>query len=240
MFSPLNNPQVEQWFQRLNSALKSLPAEEQAKMELEVRQHLEALAIANAELGSSPQEAAELALTQFGNPVRFGHRMAQEWQRQQGWISEEGTFALYIVGMSVVSAVGIQAACWLTPNLYHSLTGMNISASISTPTYELLGVPIATGLAVGRKYPDHALTATPYMASFTSVLPFFTAALALPVQNLTGGWGTVAGYAAGLLAGSFLLTCGAAYLASVTRRGWYRPALADFKLTPPKRRQISR
>ena len=32
-----------------------------------------------------------------------------------------------------------------------------------------------------------------------------------------------------------------AYLASVTRRGWYTPSLADFKLTLPRRRpQISR
>ncbi len=243
MFSPLNDPQVEQWFQQLTSALKFLPAEEQAKMELEVRQHLEALAAANIEAGSSPQEAAKLALTQFGNPAKFGRRMTQEWQRQRGWVSEEGTFALYIVGMYAVSVVGIRAACWLIPNLYHSLTGIDISASTSTLTYELLGVPIAMGVAIGRKYPYHALTGTLYTVSFTSFLPFFTAALALPVQNLAGalaGWGTVIGYAAGLLAGSFLLTYGSAYLASVTRRGWYKPTLADFKLTPPKRWQISR
>ena len=243
MFSSLNDPQVEQWFQRLNSSLKFLPAEEQAKMEMEVRQHLEALAAANVELGTSPQEAAKLALTQFGSPTKFGRRIAHEWQRQQGWISEEATFALSIVCMYVVSAVGIRAACWLIPNLYHSLTGIDIGASISTPTYELLGVPIAMGLAIGRKYPNHALIATLYVVSFTSILPFFTAALALPVQNLAGalaGWGTVIGHAAGLLAGSFLLTCGAAYLASVTKRGWYKPTLADFKLTLPKRHQVSR
>jgi len=32
-----------------------------------------------------------------------------------------------------------------------------------------------------------------------------------------------------------------AYLASVTKRGWYRSSLADFKLTLPRKRiQISR
>ena len=57
MFSPLNDPQVEHWFQRLNAPLKRLPAEERTQIHQEVRQHLEALAAANEELGSSPEEA---------------------------------------------------------------------------------------------------------------------------------------------------------------------------------------
>ena len=83
MFSPLENESSEQWFQRLNAPLKRLPAEQRAELHAEVRQHLEALAAANEELGSTPEEAWEHALAQFGDPGNFGKRMAQEWHLGQ-------------------------------------------------------------------------------------------------------------------------------------------------------------
>ena len=52
MFSPLNDPQVEEWFQRLNAPLQRLPLAERVELHTEVRQHLDALVAANKELGS--------------------------------------------------------------------------------------------------------------------------------------------------------------------------------------------
>ena len=237
MFGSLENEAVNAWFRRLDAGWKYMPAEEQARQREEVQQHLEALMAANEELGSSPEEAMELALAQFGAPRKFGRRMAQEWQRRQGWASVEGAFILYGVGAFAVSAVVIQAICWAAATLYHVLTAVDISASIPTLACELVGVPIATGLALGWKYPAYALTGSLYTTLTMPILSFFTALFAAPIQNSDGawaGWGSVAGYAAGILAGSLLLTCGAAYLASVTKRGWYRPTRDDFKLTMPK------
>ncbi len=78
MFNPLENEASEAWFQRLNAPLKRLPAEERAALHVEVRQHLEALAAANEELGSSLEEAWDLARTQFGDPGKFGRKMRRE------------------------------------------------------------------------------------------------------------------------------------------------------------------
>ena len=86
MFSPLENEDLDNWFQGLNRPLKRLPADERRELHAEVRQHLEALAAANEELGSTPEEAWQFARDQFGDPGKFGRRMAWEWRRKQGLI----------------------------------------------------------------------------------------------------------------------------------------------------------
>ncbi len=78
MFYLQDNESLDKWFQRLNAPLKRLPTDERIKLHQEVRQHLEALAAANEELGSSPEEAWEHALVQFGDPSRFGRQMRRE------------------------------------------------------------------------------------------------------------------------------------------------------------------
>lgn len=78
MFSPLENEELDHWFQRLNAPLKHLPAQERVQLHAEVRQHLEALVAANEELGSTPEEAWQFALTQFGDPTRIGRRLGRE------------------------------------------------------------------------------------------------------------------------------------------------------------------
>ena len=105
MFSPLNDPQVEQWFQRLNAPLKRLPAEERTQIHQEVRQHLEALAAANKELGSSPEEAWEHALKQFGDPGKFGKRMAREWKL--------GKTGCRVEIVAIGFGFGLQVLSWL-------------------------------------------------------------------------------------------------------------------------------
>lgn len=73
-----NNEELDHWFQRLNAPLKHLPAQERVEIHAEVRQHLEALAAANEELGSPPEEAWQFAMAQFGNPTQIGRRLRRE------------------------------------------------------------------------------------------------------------------------------------------------------------------
>ncbi len=91
MFNPSENEALDQWFQRLNAPLKRLPPQERAELHQEVRQHLESLVAANEELGSSPQEAWELAMTQFGDPARIGRRLA--WESGGGWPGNRAAWA---------------------------------------------------------------------------------------------------------------------------------------------------
>ena len=95
MFNPLENEAAEAWFNRLNAPLKRLPAEERVALHQEVRQHLDALAAANEELGSSPEEAWKHALEQFGDPTRIGRRMAWEWRCSHSLFSSEMRAVLY-------------------------------------------------------------------------------------------------------------------------------------------------
>ncbi len=178
MFSPLNDPQLELWFQRFNAPLKRLPAEERAALHQEVRQHLEALAKANEELGSSPEEAWEFALAQFGDPARIGRKLGQKHQQSKTGIRD-----------------GLKAVLFGT-NL-HLLWGV---------TTTLLAHLVYFGCLVLQQFlyvdTSWAITVMPLSGSWT--------------------WRTMAG-------------CAIAYLISVTKRGWYKPALTDFKLTLPRR-----
>ena len=230
MFNPLDNEALDEWFQRLNAPLKRLPTEDRAELHQEVRQHLEALVAANEELGSSSSEAWEHALTQFGDPARIGKRLAWEWRRGQGWVSPDMAAILYGLATHLVAAVAVTAFAKI-------LFALGLTGSTDVTLEYLFGVPVLVGMGVGRKYPERALAGAFYGAltwpilPVSAVLPVFVAAPVVYAVSLP-------------LLFSVLwlgLTCGAAYLASVTRRGWYRPTLADFKLTLPcKHPQISR
>ena len=126
MFSPLNDPQVEQWFQRLNAPLKRLPAEERTQLHHEVRQHLEALAAANEELGSSPSEALELALQQFGDPSKFGKKMAQEWHQGKIGFRADAAAVMFGVGcqMTIMIAWMVLINVWQSGHHNHPLSGV--------------------------------------------------------------------------------------------------------------------
>jgi hypothetical protein len=231
MFSPLNDPQVEQWFQRLNAPLRRLSVEERAELHSEVRQHLEALVAANEELGSSRQEAWEHALAQFGDPTRIGRRLAWEWRRGKGWVrsdvSPDMGAVLYGLGASTVAYAGISRAYVFlcTPARYGEF--LNSHKEIMALAMSV-AFPILMGLMVGRKCPMRALTGALYAALLWPALP-----LAVTATDL----GPVELHQLLIWECSWLtLSSGAAYLASVTKRGWYRPSWADFNLTLPRRR----
>lgn len=236
MFSPLNDPQVEQWFQRLNAPLKRLPAEKRTQLHQEVRQHMEALAVANEELGSSPEEAWQLALVQFGDPGKFGKRMAWEWRRGQGWVSQDMAAVLYGVGVHAAASVGL-VVLFCAVSLLDYFSGARILESgagwLMTAGY-FVGVPAWTGFALGRKFPHRALTGAFFAPLALPVLPLLTAALASVLQS-PAEMGASLAEAAGIGADLLLVTCGAAYVASAwARREWYRPDPANLKLALPR------
>lgn len=227
MFSPLNDPSVDQWFQQFNAPLKRLPVEERAQLHTEVRQHLEALVVANEELGSSPEEAWVHALVQFGNPRALGERLAHEW-RESRVVPRLGWHAIgFGVGLHFV---------WIIANALLEHFQAKTDNSASAMTFLAYGSAILMSVAVGRRYPTQAIKGAFYaflfwyIALFCYVLPEITqhpGSLDVPKALLFGLIGVT-------------VNSVSAYLASVTRRGWYRPTLSDFKLRLPRRRAVSR
>ena len=230
---------LDNWFQQLNKPLKRLPANERREVHAEVRQHLEALAAANEELGSTPEEAWEHALEQFGDPGKFGRRMAWEWRRGQGWVSPDMAAVLYGVGIHAAASAGL-VVLYCAVCLLDYCSGARLSGSgawwLMMAGY-VVGVPALTGFALGRKYPQRALTGAFYAALALPVLPLLAAAIASALQSQGEMW-TNAAEAAGIEADLLSVTCGAAYVGSAwARREWYRPTWTDFKMTLPKRRR---
>ena len=239
MFSPLNDPHVADWFRRLDAAWRRMPAEEQARQREEVQQHLEALAAANEELGSSPEEARQFALSQFGDPSKFGKRMAWEWQRKQGFIGPQIASVFYGIVICSASMFAVAAIDWLVTASLHFV--MNITLTYDpfpSVTCGALGIPIVTGVAVGWKYPRHALKGASYAACLWPLLPAFALFLRMLQPCLVSPmhiyWPNFA-IACFAFPVWLFLTCGASYFASVTKRGWYKPSWEDFKITLPSR-----
>ena len=244
MFSPLNDPQVEEWFQRFNAPLKRLPAEERANLHHEVRQHLESLVAANEELGSSPQEAWGLALTQFGDPARIGRRLAWEWRRGRSRVSPDMAAVLHGLGITVAAFFGITVALnssWLWSGWWAFLS---VHSEAVFGTAYLSIIPVLVGASLGKRFPMQALTGAFYSALLLPLLPatvFMEAAGFFGHERV----GVMLGVNLILfvLGGLWLLLSGsAAYVVSACkRRQWYRPRRTDFLLRLPRRRaQISR
>ena len=244
MFSPLSDPQVEQWFQRLNGPLKRLPAEERAELHQEVRQHLESLAAANEELGSSPEEAAEFALKQFGDPGKFGKRMAQEWHQGKTGFRADLVAVLLGCGLQVVGLYSMITLCCLWEGVFYNPGdkvyhhGQATLAAVMVVSNALLyGGAAGMSVLVGRKHPYQALKSgfyamVPYVAIASWVL--WNAIITPPNEdNNLVRLITNVSCSLGFMAVALIPT---AYLASVTKRGWYKPSWEDFKLTWPKRR----
>lgn len=243
MFSPLNDPNITDWFECLDAPLKRLPAAERQQLHEEVRQHLDALMAANEELGSTPEEAWKHALAQFGEPSKFGKRMAWEWRRKHGFLGPQIAAILYGVAVCSASMLALAVINWLVIALpyyvvYYVMNIILVSNPFPVDSLGFLVVPIVTGAAIGRKYPHQSSRGSFYAACLWPGLPATTVLLAFLRPCLTSvvqiNWICLTFYCLAFPAW-FLLTCGAAYFASVTKRGWYRPTWGDFKITLPKR-----
>ncbi len=241
MFSPLENEELDRWFQRLNAPLKRLPAAERQALHEEVRQHLDALAAANEELGSMPEDAWKHALTQFGEPDKFGKRMAWEWRRKHGFVGPQVGAILYGIAVCSASMAALAVVNWLVMAVPYWVMNIILNQNpFPILPCGLLGIPLVTGALVGLKYPREALKGALHAACILPGVPaaavfwaMLRPCLAMP-ERINWQIFTEMDLAFPLW---LSLTCVAAYIASVTKRGWYKPTWKDFMLTLPKRRQ---
>ena len=226
MPSPLNDPRSKEWFQRnapharrgagrLHSEITQRPAFR--------RKH---------RTWQLAQEAWLLALTQFGDPTKIGRRLLWEWRRSQYAVSPDMAAVLYGLAAHIVLTFLLLPATFLV------MTAMHFDTTMRTLVHweYWLVVPLLTGAMMGRRFPKQAVTAAFYITFTLPMLPMVLITALLMAQTIPADL-----FAAFLWPPAWLtLGCGAAYLASVTRRGWYRPSLADFKsLSLPRRRAVS-
>lgn len=245
MFSPLDDTQAEEWFRRFDAASRRLPAEERASQRREIQQHLEGLVAANEASGKSHDEAWRAALTQFGDPTKIGRKMYWEWQQGRTGFRADMQAILFGIGLQVLRRLAVQLLYffWFNSLYAHgqNLTGFAFVVNLGF-TY---GATTLIYAAVGRRYPLQALKS----AFYTDVLwnlwnwLLFAIAASNPQHALVHP-SPVWFIHSMLLIPPLLwpvIHVVIAYLASVTKRGWYRPSLADFKLNlPRKQRKLSR
>lgn len=235
MLNPFEDEALDRWFQRFNAPLKRLSAEERAELHQEVRQHLEALAAANVELGSTSEEALQHALVQFGNPTRIGRKMYQEWQHGRTESCADMKAIMFGYGLQAIRGVVGQSLFFYPQN--------GTLSHLNPLLLWMLGFPATAliGFGIGRKYPQQALKSA---LLWPFLWPVGLWAEATILYN--GGWmhlSMLEPLPRVLLdsvhynATTALLSCAVAYLASITKRGWYKPSLADFKLTLPQARR---
>lgn len=206
MFHQHNDEHLDQFFQRLNKPLKRMPQPARAELHAELRQHLAALVAAHEELGSTPEEALDLALRQFGDPAKIGHRLWWEWFLSSRRRPSEGFLA---AGYALV----LYALCDLLfalPPLLAPLGDRLVPSSCMAAlrsggdflryaqTLELLGlltvlamtlgVPALVGWLVGRKFPRHSLRAMfgVALAPTVWILPAIVLANLPPGQGFAG------------------------------------------------------
>ncbi len=177
MHSRFDDGQTEHFVAKLNKSLRWTPARIRTELHAELRQHLEALAAAHEELGSSPEEAYDLALRQFGDPAKIGRKLWWEWFR--------GTKPS--VGPACQAAVHILAVytfaelAYFVPLLFapfglpppRSMEPVIRSVLIVTMFLFTVGIPLAAGFWAGRKFPGHAVKAALWisLAPMVWILP---------------------------------------------------------------------
>ena len=250
MFSPHDSPAVNDWFRRLDAAWRRLPAEERISQREEIQQHLEALVAAKAAQGQPTEVAWDSALMQFGDPTQIGRKICQEWQQSRTGFRADIRAIMFGASLTLVSRLVLQLlwAFWFD-KLYNENNGLY------THGHGLVGLALVVSrvvgyggsalipLAIGRKYPSQAIKSAfyPYVLWDLWTLGPLAVSLTRQTGPVDHSQWTLLTY---IISSMPLWTAGhltLAYLASVTRRGWYRPSLDDFKLTLPRKRpQTSR
>lgn len=79
----MNDP-IKDYMAQLHSALRSLPAREQAKILSEVETHL-LEGLSDSRLGVSPEERSKALMREMGNPEELGYELKQ-LSRRQRWL----------------------------------------------------------------------------------------------------------------------------------------------------------
>ena len=237
MFSPLNDPRVIEWFRSLDAAWKRMPAEEQTRQREEVQQHLDGLVAAKVASGQTLEDAWNAALMQFGDPGRFGRQMRREastlgpdpnqWSKNPLAVAWAHCLAVCILAVGGVWAMWMACLCLL----WTFAPALSESSPLSRLIGDFFGggmlaTSIFAGWLNGKRMKNHSVA-----GAFYTFFPFalFDGLLLLLMDHDAVGASYFLAWAG--------LGCAAAYLASVTKRGWYKPTWEDFKLTWAKRRQ---
>ncbi len=244
MFNPHDSPAVNDWFRRLDAAWRRLPAEERASQREEIQQHLEGLAAANEASGQSHDEAWRAALTQFGDATQIGRKIYREWQQSRTGFRADMAAIWFGFGLQMLTyfADRLTAILWFprfynpTDILYTHGTGLP-SLAIMVSIILGYGLPAFAAVAIGRKYPSQAIKSAFYGDVFWHICIWIPLAGIICSDPRHFHQVTISLTRSMLWLPVWLIgQVTVAYLASVTKRGWYRPSWADFKLTLPRGR----
>ena len=247
MSSPLNDPSVDQWFRRFDAAAKHLPSDDRAAQHEELRQHLDALAAANVASGQSPELAQQNALTRLGDPSQIGRKLDREWQQSRTGFRADIRAIGFGVTLWAVCECLLNYLVWPLVEKHPTLVDFRLLAAGSSirividPSY---WVVLAIGTAIGLKYPHQALKSALVWPFFWPLLSWGHIAWSILTSNSQHWTRLPDGDNLAFALFNMILFCMPqiiwsliiAYLASVTRRGWYRPTLADFKVSLPQKK----
>lgn len=225
MSSPLNDPFVADWFRRFDAAARHLPAVDRAAQHEELRQHLDALIAANVALGQSAEAAQQNALTRLGNPSLIGRKLDREWRQSRTGFKTDMKAIGFGIGLHLLRFYALKFSFSV------------LDTTLLTTMLLYFGGNLLIDLAVGLICPFQAIKARFYSGV---VWDLWAASTAVYVLTQQGHPAPPAAIFVLVMPWSILPNTVLAYLASVTRRGWYRPKLADFKLSLPRRRAVSR
>lgn len=265
MSSPLNDPALTDWFRRFDAAARHLPAEDRAAQQEELRQHLDALIAANGALGQSAEAAQQNALTRLGDPSQIGRKIDREWQQSRtGFRADMRAIGL---GLSFTVACYCMTRLlyifWLNKHLslhsnghqaygiyrsghqaYHLYTNGHHWVGLSLAVYEIYVFATLTLIysVVGRKYPYQSIRSAFFTQTIAFCYWFWVRCFdAISQHNpYRNSYYADTGFTMLQTLCGLIAAIAIAYLASVTRRGWYQPTLSDFKLRLPRRRAVSR
>lgn len=169
MLSQFDDEETAAYFERLNAPLRKMPQADRAELHAELRQHLDALAAAHEELGASPDEAAHAALKQFGDPVKIGRRLFDEWRRAPQtniWRIAGGAFwRLYAIQMGL--SIFATAINRLTLGI-----DFRFLAPIAVTLLEslLFLVPVSVGIWAGKRFGRRAVPGLACMSASVFLL----------------------------------------------------------------------
>ena len=243
MSSPPDDTQAVEWFRRFDAASRRLPAEERASQHQEIQQHLEGLVASNKASGQSHDEAWQAALTQFGDPTQIGRKVYQEWCLGRTGFRADMAAIWFGFGLQMLTyfADRLVAILWF-PRFYNPADTLYTHGA-GLPSLAIMvsiildyGLPAFAAVAIGRKYPSQAIKSAFYGDVFWHIcfwIPLVGIICSEPRHfhpvtiSLTRSMLWLPAWLMGQVT--------VAYLASVTKRGWYKPSLTDFKLTLPRR-----
>jgi hypothetical protein len=144
---------LERYLEELERPLTALTPEARAEWREEARQHLAALAAAHEELGSSPEEAVEAALRQFGDARQIGRQVQQSspegLQKGGSWRAIGRAYLLFSAPLmaGIIAMIGFGYAYVLSLNPA-ALDAMRVAGACA-----FVAVPVAGGWRVGRRMP---------------------------------------------------------------------------------------